>query len=184
MVTPLSRALEARLAYLELTKEQLAERSGLGRSTIYAFAAGSRSDPQGSTLRKLAEGLRMTPAQLLQAVNGSAETPPQIDPRLARIMQLLPSIPKDRLAAIEQHVALAVQPPPRQSANRRRDGAANRRAGDTLDHQLARHQREHSGDNAPLPNALRALVSFVSRFFVPSNAAYPSLPDPVTLAAI
>lgn len=85
MTTPLSRVLVARMAYLGLTKDELAKAAGLGRSTIYAFVNGTRTDPQGSTLRKLASGLRYTPAQLLQAVNeftiGADLTS---DPELAR----------------------------------------------------------------------------------------------------
>src|SRR4051812_27820176 len=70
MTTLLSNVIQSRLAYLEITKEQLAERSGLGRSTIYSYASGTRTDLQASTLRKLAEGLDMTPAELVAEVNG------------------------------------------------------------------------------------------------------------------
>lgn len=70
MSTPLSRVIQSRLAYLDMTKDQLVEQSGLGRSTIFAFIAGTRSDPQGSTLRKLAAGLKMTPGELVELCGG------------------------------------------------------------------------------------------------------------------
>lgn len=49
---------------LELTQEQVAERSGVHATEVSRIEAGKR-DPQVSTVRKLAKALRMTAGQLL-----------------------------------------------------------------------------------------------------------------------
>jgi transcriptional regulator with XRE-family HTH domain len=48
-----------------LTQEQLAERSGLAVSTVIRIER-NQVEPQGATIRKLADALGTTPADLLE----------------------------------------------------------------------------------------------------------------------
>jgi transcriptional regulator with XRE-family HTH domain len=49
-----------------LTQEQLAERSGVGITTINRIETGTVKDPHFSTLRKLAAALEVDPAELVR----------------------------------------------------------------------------------------------------------------------
>ena len=49
-----------------LTQEQLAEKSGVGITTINRIEKGRVEDPHFSTLRKLAEALEVDPAELVR----------------------------------------------------------------------------------------------------------------------
>jgi transcriptional regulator with XRE-family HTH domain len=50
---------------LELTQEQVAERSGVHATEVSRIEAGKR-DPQVSTLRRLAEAVELPPGRLLE----------------------------------------------------------------------------------------------------------------------
>ncbi len=52
-----------------LTQEQLAERSGVGITTINRIETGTVKDPHFSTLRKLAAALEVDPAELVRGDN-------------------------------------------------------------------------------------------------------------------
>lgn len=107
MATPLSRVIQSRINHLGITRDELAERSGLGRSTIYAFIGGTRTNPHGDTLRKLARGLEMTPGELLKKIDGEPHRPAHADERIARIVDMLPSVPRDLLSTIESVITMA-----------------------------------------------------------------------------
>ena len=49
-----------------LTQEQLAEKSGVGITTINRIETGAVKDPHFSTLRKLARALEVDPAELVR----------------------------------------------------------------------------------------------------------------------
>lgn len=49
-----------------LTQVELAEASGVAQSTIAQVESGKREEPHPRTLKKLAEALGVTPADLLQ----------------------------------------------------------------------------------------------------------------------
>ncbi len=52
-----------------LTQEQLAERSGVGVATIIRVER-NQVEPQGSTIRKLAEALDIEPEELVKSEEG------------------------------------------------------------------------------------------------------------------
>ena len=54
-----------------LTQEQLAERSGVGVATIIRIER-NQVEPQGSTIRKLAEALNVEPEELVRMEAGDA----------------------------------------------------------------------------------------------------------------
>lgn len=60
----LGKNLRAAREKLELTQEELAARSGVQAGEISRIERGQR-DPQVSTLEKLASGLELPPARLL-----------------------------------------------------------------------------------------------------------------------
>lgn len=64
MRDPLGTNLREARQRLELTQEQVAERSGVHATEVSRIEAGKR-DPQVSTVRKLAKALRMSAGQLL-----------------------------------------------------------------------------------------------------------------------
>lgn len=145
MSLPLSRIMRARLSELGLSVDDLITRSDLAKSTIYSYLDDTRN-PQGSSLRKLAAGLDWTAAELQARIDGTSLVSPVADKQIARIVELLPNIPKDRLDAIEQHVTLAVQPAQRVSTGRR-DGASTRqKAAD-------RKMREAQVENPEITNS-------------------------------
>lgn len=109
MPIPLSRIIRPRLAELGLSVDDLIDRSTLAKSTIYSYLSGTR-EPQGAKFRLLAAGLGWSAAELQARIDGTALVAPTSDEQTARIVELLLSVPKDRLDAIEQHVTLAVQP--------------------------------------------------------------------------
>lgn len=49
-----------------LTQAELAQASGVAQSTIAQIETGQRKEPHPGTLRKLAEALELTPADLLE----------------------------------------------------------------------------------------------------------------------
>ena len=56
--------LDQRLRYLGLTPAAFAERAGLSVSHVYQLLRGDRSDPRGTTLRKIAAALGVSETQL------------------------------------------------------------------------------------------------------------------------
>jgi transcriptional regulator with XRE-family HTH domain len=63
-VGDLGTNLRAARKRLNLTQEQVAERSGVHATEVSRIEAGKR-DPQVSTLRKLAEAVELSPGALL-----------------------------------------------------------------------------------------------------------------------
>jgi transcriptional regulator with XRE-family HTH domain len=57
-------ALDQRLRHLGLTPAAFAERAGLSVSHVYQLLRGDRSDPRGTTLRKIAAALGVSETQL------------------------------------------------------------------------------------------------------------------------
>jgi flavin reductase (NADH) len=68
-------ALDQRLRHLGLTPAAFAERAGLSVSHVYQLLRGDRSDPRGTTLRKIAAALGVSETQLA--------TPPLPEPSSA-----------------------------------------------------------------------------------------------------
>jgi transcriptional regulator with XRE-family HTH domain len=64
-VGDLGSNLRAARKKLDLTQEQVAERSGVHPTEVSRIEAGKR-DPQVSTLRKLAAALEVPPGELLE----------------------------------------------------------------------------------------------------------------------
>jgi transcriptional regulator with XRE-family HTH domain len=60
----LGRNLREARERLELTQEQIADRSGVHATEVSRIEAGKR-DPQLSTIQRLAEAVELTPGQLL-----------------------------------------------------------------------------------------------------------------------
>lgn len=120
MPIPLSRIIRSRLSELGLSVDELIARSDLARSTVYSFLNDTRN-PQGSTFRKLAVGLDWSATELQAKLEGKPLVTAAVsDIRIARIVEMLPAVPSDRLDAIEQHVTLAVQPTHKDPTTRRR----------------------------------------------------------------
>ena len=65
-VTPLKDRLREERRRAALTQGELAEASGVGITTIVRIERGQITEPRVSTLRKLADALDITPAQLLE----------------------------------------------------------------------------------------------------------------------
>jgi transcriptional regulator with XRE-family HTH domain len=65
VMTALGPNLREARERLELTQEQVAERSGVYAGEISRIEAGKR-DPQVSTVERLAEAVKMRPGQLLE----------------------------------------------------------------------------------------------------------------------
>jgi transcriptional regulator with XRE-family HTH domain len=63
-VATLGENLRAARQRLELTQEQVAERSGVHATEVSRIEAGKR-DPKVSTLRRLAKAVEMPPGRLL-----------------------------------------------------------------------------------------------------------------------
>lgn len=64
-VTPLREKLRDYRRRIALTQGELAERSGVGITTITRIESGHITEPRVSTLRKLAESLDVEPRDLL-----------------------------------------------------------------------------------------------------------------------
>jgi flavin reductase (DIM6/NTAB) family NADH-FMN oxidoreductase RutF len=58
------RVLDQRLRHLGLSPAALADRAGLSVSHVYQLLRGDRSDPRGTTLRKIAAALGLSESQL------------------------------------------------------------------------------------------------------------------------
>lgn len=162
MAVLLSRVVRARLTELGRSTEQLIAASELARSTVYSFLNDTRN-PQGHTLRKLAAGLDWTAAELQSRLDGTPLVSPVADEQIARIVELLPSIPKERLDAIEQHVTLAVQPLNRGRANGPRDGEGNRPRATRNKHGQHPAHGEDSGNNPGITVTYNGAVPPTSR---------------------
>jgi flavin reductase (DIM6/NTAB) family NADH-FMN oxidoreductase RutF len=59
------RVLDQRLRHLGLTPAAFAARAGLSVSHVYQLLRGDRTDPRGTTLRKIAAALGLSDAQLM-----------------------------------------------------------------------------------------------------------------------
>src|SRR5579872_2899637 len=69
-----------------LSQEALAERAGLGLSTLKALERNSRQRPRASTLARIADALQLAPAERSAFLElGAAETP---QPKPAEVPQL------------------------------------------------------------------------------------------------
>lgn len=179
--TALARFLQRQLDARGVTADQFAKEHGLNSSGLYQLLRGERTYVQDRTLERLATALGMTLAQMVSAM---AHTGSEIDPDEAEWVALIRQVPVEkRSAARDMLLGLAIRPSSQRTTNGRRDAIANGRTGGDGNHEGARRKRGHSGSIDSLPKTLRSLVAFCARVFAPSNAAYPSLPNPVTLAA-
>jgi transcriptional regulator with XRE-family HTH domain len=66
VVAPLKDKLRSARRRAALTQTELAERSGVGITTITRIESGHIPEPRVSTLRKLADALEVSPADLLE----------------------------------------------------------------------------------------------------------------------
>jgi transcriptional regulator with XRE-family HTH domain len=65
-VDPLKEKLRGARRRAALTQTELAEKAGVGVATIARIETGEITEPRVSTLRKLADALGVTPADLLE----------------------------------------------------------------------------------------------------------------------
>jgi transcriptional regulator with XRE-family HTH domain len=65
-VAPLKEKLRGARRRAALTQTELAEKAGVGVATIARIETGEITEPRVSTLRKLADALGVTPADLLE----------------------------------------------------------------------------------------------------------------------
>lgn len=97
------------------TLQQFADRAGLNASGLYQMARGERQYLHDTTLTKLAEGMRMSSAELLTAVGrGAADSDPDEVEFLALKRQIaMHAAQHDNWVARLLAVSRRAQPPPR-----------------------------------------------------------------------
>ena len=122
-MSALGSYLEDELHRRDLSPEDFGRRSGLGTSHVYQIIRGQKTNVRQSTIDRIAEGLGMTPAELMVAIGkGAADD----SPKRASLHALLRLVPDEDLSTIERVVRPFVVSPAQRRSIGRQDGVSNR----------------------------------------------------------
>lgn len=88
------------------TQQDLADRSGIGRSTISKIETGGRTNLRTTTLRSLAATLGVATDDLLISATGKAtkEQPESYRPALAAIQKSLEDLSSDEIENVREYI--------------------------------------------------------------------------------
>jgi transcriptional regulator with XRE-family HTH domain len=90
--SPFTLALRRLLDKQGMSVIELAERAGMGRTTVYRFLQGWHPDPRYGTIKKLAKGLGVEPWDFF-GWDEAEEVP--LDEDLFELLQLTRGLPED-----------------------------------------------------------------------------------------
>jgi len=122
-VSALGSYLEDELHRRDLSPEDFGRRSGLGTSHVYQIIRGQKTNVRQSTIDRIAEGLGMTPAELMVAIGkGAADD----SPKRASLHALLRLVPDEDLSTIERVVRPFVVLPAQPRPSARHDARSSR----------------------------------------------------------
>lgn len=95
-MSEIGRRIRARRTELEMTVDEMAEKLGKNRATVYRYESGDIKDFPTSVLADIAKVLRTTPADLMGYINNPADTSDQ-EQKLLEIYRNLNASGKEEL---------------------------------------------------------------------------------------